>query len=331
MAQDKISMAIKKALSQLVFSYLKWLLLVLIGAYLLSGVYKIDKDSVGVVTRFGAVLHRAVPPGLHYKLPRPIDTVHRVAVKQVKTMQLTDFFIQKEKPLSRWRGDAFYFDTEIDPYCITGDDNIVAIKLLLKYTVSDPLIYLFRNKDSDALLERTAASIVVHMLAQRRIDEILTSGKKQIELELLKALRSRIAALHMGIGINFLEIENISPPQTVEDAFNQVINAKVNKKQVLNEAQGYYNRVVPRARSSADQIVQNALAEKHERIAKAQGQTARFLARLESHRQDPATSRKKIYLSFIQSLYPNLKEIRVVDANGSRGTAPLLFPAISAN
>lgn len=331
MAQDRISQAIKKALGQLVFGYLKWLLLVLIGAYLLSGIYKIDKDSVGVVTRFGAVLHRSMPPGLHYKLPRPIDAVHHVAVKQVKNLQLTDFLMEKDKPLSRSRGDAFFFDTEIDPYCITGDNNIVAIKLLLKYTVSDPVAYLFSNKESDALLERTAASLVVHMLAQRRIDEILTSGKKQIESEILKALRSRIVALKMGIGINFLEIENISPPSTVEDAFNQVINAKVNKKQVLNEAQGYYNRVVPKARSSADQILQDALANKHERIAKAQGQSARFLSRLQSHRQDPETSKKKIYLSFIQSLYPNLKEIRVVDSNGSCGAVPLMFPVVSAN
>lgn len=331
MARDRIALAAKKALSQLVFSYLKWLLLILFGAYLISGIYKIDKDSVGVVTRFGGVLHHAVPPGLHYKLPWPIDKVDRVAVKQVKTVQLSDFFMQNSRPVNQSRGDAFFFDTEIDPYCITGDNNIVAVRLLLKYTINDPVAYLYKNKKSATLMERAAASIVVHMLAQRKVDEILTFGKKQIELEMLKALRSRIDVLKTGISITFLEIENISPPEEVEDAFNQVINAKVNKKQVLNEAQGYYNRIVPKARSSADQMVQDAMAYKRERILKAEGQASRFLSRLEGYRQDPVTSRRKIYLAFIKSLYPKLKEIRVVHPNGSNSGFPVQFSATSSD
>lgn len=331
MSQDRIAQAAKRALSQLVFSYLKWLLLVLFGAYLLSGIYKIDKDSVGVVTRYGAVRHGAVAPGLHYKLPWPVDTVYRVAVKQVKTVQLSDFLKDDAKPISHSRGNAFFFDTEIDPYCITGDNNIVAVKLLLKYTISDPVAYLFRNKKSGTLLERTAASIVVHMLAQRKIDEILTFGKRQIELEMLKALRSKTEQLNTGISVTFLEIENISPPDRVEEAFNQVINAKVNKKQILNEAQGYYNRMVPKARSSADQIVQGALAYKHERIVTAEGQASRFLSRLDGYRQDPVTSRRKIYLTFIKSFYPNLKEIRVVGNNGPNSSFTLPLHQAFAN
>jgi membrane protease subunit HflK len=330
MGRDRVSHAAKKALSQLCFIYLKRLLLVLFGAYLLSGIYKIDKDSVGVVTRYGAIRHRAIPPGLHYKMPWPIDTVHRVAVKQVKTLRISDFFKDKTKKSHSARGNGFFSDTDIDPYCITGDNNIVAVKLLLKYTVSDPVKYLFNHKKSDALMERAAASTVFHMLAQRKVDEVLTFGKKQIELEMLKALRSQIGRLETGISITFLEIESISPPEKVEDAFNQVINAKVNKKKVLNEAQGYYNRVVPRARSSADQIVQDALAYKHERVLKAQGDASRFLSRLDGYRQDPVTGRRKIYQAFIQSLYPNLKEIRVVDGNGTNNGFAFPLPQASA-
>lgn len=326
MSQDRVSHAAKKALSQLIFIYLKWLLLVLFGAYLLSGIYKIDKDSVGVVTRYGAIRHSAILPGLHYKLPWPIDTVYRVAVKQVKTLRLSDFIKDKAGQSHGGRGDGFFFDTEIDPYCITGDNNIVSVRLLLKYTVSDPVKYLFNHKNSEALVERAAASTVVHMLARREVDEVLTFGKKQIELEMLNLLRSQIGRLDTGISITFLEVENISPPEKVEDAFNQVINAKVNKKKVLNEAQGYYNRVVPHARSSADQIVQDAQAFKHERILKAQGDASRFLSRLDGYRRDPVTGRRKIYQAFIQSVYPNLKEIRVVDGNGFQSGFTYPFP-----
>lgn len=331
MPRDRIALAARKALHQLIFTYLKGLMGVLAAAYLLSGIYKIENDAVGVVTRFGTLLHPSVPPGLHYKLPWPVDEVRRVAVKQVKTLRLSDFYLEKGDRINGSRGNHFFFETDIDPYCITGDNNIVAVNLLIKYTIADPVQYLFENKQSDRLMERTAAAVVVHNLARRKIDDILTSGKKQIEREMLSAMRYRMKALKTGISITFLEIEQIRPPHTVEDAFNQVINAKVNKRQMLNEAQGYYNRRVPKARSSADQIVQNAMAHKHERVSGAQGQTARFLSRLEGYQQDPVTVRKNIFLSFVRSIYPNLKEIRVVAPNGSSRSFPMHRPLFSSD
>ena len=326
MKQGGINRAAKNAFNQLVFVYLKWLMVVLVTAYFFSGIYKIDKDSVGVVTRFGALLHAAVPPGLHYKFPWPVDAVQHVPVKQVKTLHLSDFITEKGKPIADSRGNAFKFKTEIDPYCITGDNNIVAVNMMLKYTVGDPVKYLLKNKQSEYFIERVAAAIIVRQLARRRIDEILTFGKKQIELELLQALRAEIEPLDTGINISFLEMERMAPPEKVEADFNQVINAKVNKNQALNEAQGYYNRVVPEARTYADELLQSARATKRERVLKAEGQASRFLSRLDAHRRNPAASRRKLYLNFIRTLYPNLKEIRVVDGAGPGNTRHMTMP-----
>lgn len=326
MKQDGITQAVNDALKQLISLYLKWLMLVLVIAYLFSGIYKIDKDSVGVVTRFGAMLHPAVPPGLHYKLPWPVDAVFRIPVKQVKTLHLSDFIREKNKPINDSRGNAFAFETEIDPYCITGDNNIVAVNMMLKYTVGDPAKYMLKHKQSEYFIERVAAAIIVRQLARRRIDEILTFGKKQIELELLQVLKAEIEPLDTGINISFLEMERISPPETVEAEFNQVTNAKVKKNQVLNEAQGYYNRVVPEARTYADELLQSTRAAKRERILKAEGQVSRFLSRLEGYRLNPVAGRRKLYLDFIRTLYPSLKEIRVVGGKEPSKAHPMLVP-----
>ena len=326
MKQDGITRAVNNALKQLVFIYLKWLMLVLVIAYLFSGIYKIDKDSVGVVTRFGGIVQPAVPPGLHYKLPWPVDAVFRIPVKQVKTLHLSDFIREKDKPITDSRGNAFAFETEIDPYCITGDNNIVAVNMMLKYTVGDPVKYILNHKQSEYFIERAAAAIIVRQLARRRIDEILTFGKKQIELELLQVLKAEIEPLDTGINISFLEMERISPPEKVEAEFNQVTNAKVKKNQALNEAQGYYNRVVPEARTYADELLQSARAAKRERILKAEGQVSRFLSRLEGYRLNPVAGRRKLYLDFVRTLYPSLKEIRVVDGKEPSKAHPIRVP-----
>ncbi len=207
------------------------------------------------------------------------------------------------------------------PYCITGDNNIVSCTLTLKYTISDPVSYLFKNRQSQAFVHRAAASCVVHQLAQLNVDDVLTTGKKAIEFQLKQAINKKIEALKTGITISFLEIEEISPPSKVQDAFNKLINAKVQKKKMINQAQGYRNRTFPEARMLADKIIQEATAYKKEKMLHAEGEAASFLDRLAGYQTNPVVNRRKIYLDFIKTLYPALKEIRVVDsAEGKTST-----------
>ncbi|MGH6904129.1 MAG: hypothetical protein ACREIR_15455, partial [Geminicoccaceae bacterium] len=55
----------------------RWLALaalVVLGAYLATGVYVVDTDEEAVVRRFGAIAAE-VGPGMHYRLPWPVDRV----------------------------------------------------------------------------------------------------------------------------------------------------------------------------------------------------------------------------------------------------------------
>lgn len=315
MSTGSVSEALKKTGRQLVFNYSKWLLIVGLIAYAFSGIYKIERDSIGVLIRFGKVVEANVLPGLHYKLPWPIDRVISVPVKQVKTIEINDFsstYTLAESGVSY----AFYNNTNIAPYCITGDNNLVAITLEIKYNIADPVDYFFRTKQPEAFIERIAANLIIHQLAHLHIDDVLTTGKKQLEFDLQNLLLEELDKYNTGIRISFLEIKEIVPPQTVQDDFDRVINAEVEKKQMLNEAQGYQNRIVPEARTEADIIIQDAEAYKREKTLQAEGEAARFLSRLKGYQQNPKAQREKIYLDFVKTVYPQLKEIRVIDANG---------------
>ena len=317
MQKSKLAQAFFVSCHQLVHVYLKWLFIFFCGLYMASGVYNIERNAVGVQTRFGAVIEPRVPPGLHYKLPWPIDRIRKIPLRQVKTLTVNDFALKYTADES---GRAFKFQkaTHLDPYCISGDNNIVSCTLIIKYTISDPVAYLFSNKQSEAFVGRAAASSVVHQLAQLQVDDILTSGKKSLEFHIKQELNEEMEALNTGVTISFLEIKEISPPSKVQDEFNKVINAKVHKKKIINQAQGYHNRIVPQARMKADKIVQEATAYKNEKVLRAEGKSARFLSRLAGYRQQPSTNRKKIYLDFIKTLYPSLAEIRVVGAKSGK-------------
>ncbi|MEE4136927.1 MAG: SPFH domain-containing protein, partial [Desulforhopalus sp.] len=187
MAGQTIGRFLGRALHHLVWVYSKWLLIVALIAYALSGIYKIERDSVGVLTRFGKVVDASIPPGLHYKLPWPVDRVQPVVIREVKTLIINDFgsrFRLKEGGAAY----SFYNYTDLEPYCLTGDNNIVAITLVIKYTIDDAVKYLYAMKNPEYYIERSVAELIVHRLAALQIDEVLTRGKKQLEFDLQNAL-----------------------------------------------------------------------------------------------------------------------------------------------
>ncbi|MCK5809390.1 hypothetical protein KAH37_10425, partial [bacterium] len=135
------------ALTTVFTRYLKWVFILFGTLYAISGVYKIDRNEIGVVVQFGKVVENRVLPGLHYTLP--FNTLHKVSVKEIQTQTIDRFS-------TSFANDSlaaqFKDKTGINPYIITGDNNIVTIKLLVKYKVTDPYHYLFIVKDATAFL-----------------------------------------------------------------------------------------------------------------------------------------------------------------------------------
>ncbi|MCG8549676.1 MAG: FtsH protease activity modulator HflK [Desulfobacterales bacterium] len=323
-----IHQALTKAGRQLIHIYLKWLFILALVIYCLSGIYQIKGDAVGVLSRFGKIVEPRVLPGLHYKLPWPIDKIDIVPVREVKTLVIRDFSsgFQDEANHNGASG-VFFRKTKLVPYCITGDNNIIAITLVIKYTIDDPVQYLYGITNPAYFMECCTADLIVHHLACLEIDKILTFGKKQLELDIQTELISKLAQFNTGIRLTFLEIKEITPPEKVQQYFDKVINAEVEKKKVLNQAQGKYNRAVPAARSEANAIVQSARAYKSKKILAAEGQAARFSSRYQAYKKNPEANLEKIYLDFIKTLYPKLGEIRVVKNREHDPMTTLLIPS----
>ena len=313
MKQGTVSRGLTEAVRQLFQVYSKYLLVFALIVYGLSGFYKIKEDAVGVHTRFGRIVEAKVLPGLHYRWPWPIDKVDAVSVREVKTLVIDDFSSRFKDP-EGGTSHAFFKRTNVAPYCITGDNNIVAVTLVIKYTIDDPVKYIYGMKRPDYFMERCTADLIVHHLASQEIDEVLTFGKKQLEFDLQKALCKTLEQFNTGIDVTFLEIKEIIPPDTVQQDFDKVINAEVAKKKSLNQAQGYRNRVVPSARTEANKKVQAALTYKTDKILSAEGETSRFASRYQAYLENPEVNQHKIYLEFVKSLYPKIGEIRVVDS-----------------
>lgn len=318
-----MSKTIRHHLKDTANSLLRYFFLVIFTAlavvYVLSGFYTISESELGVIQRFGKVVDGKVEPGGHYKFPWPIDTITKVPVKTTHTIEIQDFSLKKAAESD----NNFRKATGLSSYCITGDNNIVFIDFLIRYNIVDPVKYLFNIKSNEDYLKQIACSSAINSLAGKTVDDILTVGKKSVEIYLKNEIQQNLDNLNSGLGISAIEIKEVSPHKGVRTFFERVINAQIQKRELINKAESYRNEKLPKTNGMVMQIKEEAKGYKTEVVSRAQGEVDRFTKQLEEYSKAKKVTKQRMYLDFILKNFPALKKIIVVDASGNESIVDL--------
>ncbi len=293
------------------------LVLLLILIYLLSGIYSISSNEIGVLCRFGRMISDNIMPGIHYALPWPIDSVTRVPVKAVHTLDIEQFFEESQT------ASIFSRLTGLSSYAVTGDNNIVTLNFTIQYNISKPAYYLFAVRNQELALRSMACNTVIHALAEMPIDDIITIGKGAIERSIKIKLQELLDSINAGVQVTFVELNVVRPPEIVQEFFDDVINAQIDKQQMINQAESYRNEKIPEASAAADRIISEARAYKNSVVSKAEGQTQRFLNLLEEYKKEKRLTRRRLYLDFVRDIFPNL-EGKFIVSSTEKGPAATL-------
>ena len=110
-----------------------------------------------------------------------------------------------------------------------------------------------------------------------------------------------------------MQLKNINPPREVQASFNEVNKAKQDRENMMNIANGEYNKVVPRASGEAEQKISVAEGYKLKRVNEALGDVAAFNAVLAEYLKAPDVTRTRIYLETMAEVLPQVKERVIVD------------------
>ena len=283
-------------------------------AWLLSGVFLVGPDEIGVVKTFGTRV-RAEKPGIHYHLPYPISSVLKPKVGQIHRLE---FGFREAAPGEPWP----YESVREESLMLTGDENIVDLWFILQYRISDADKYLFRINDPVRTLRSAAEAVMREVVGKNRIDEVLTTGKQAIVQEVTTELQAVLDNYGCGLKVTGVQLQSVQPPAQVRDAFKKVVSAREEKNKMVNEAQSYANEVVPVSRGEAAGIEMAAEAYLEERLKKAQGETVRFKALLEEYRKAEDVTRKRLYLDGMEEVLSRAGRI-VLDPT-DRNVMPLL-------
>lgn len=277
--------------------------LVVLALFLLgNSVYSIREQENAVVTTFG-VPHTVSTSGLHFKVPF------------VQRVQKVDMTI-KGLPIGY---DAQTNESTVsESLMITSDLNFVNVDFFLEYRVVDPVAYLYASQDPTLILRTLAQSYIRDTIGLYPVDDVITTGKNQIQSEIKDKLAARIEAEGIGLQVVNVSIQDAEPPTAeVLAAFKEVENAKQGADTAVNNANKYRSEQLPAAEAQADQVRQNAEAAKESRINEANGQVARFNEMYAEYVKYPAITKQRMYYEAMEDVLPGLRVI-ITDGAGTR-------------
>jgi len=278
---------------------------VLIGIlviWLLTGIYVVGPDEVGVVRTFGEFT-RVTQSGLNWKFPSPIETANTPKVTEVKRIE---FGFRSLK-------NGQYRTVEKESLMLTGDENIVDAEMIVQYKIKDPVKYLFNIVEPELTVREAAEASLRTVVGRNKIDETLTTGKFTIQEETKEQVQSILDKYESGIHIVAVQLQDVSPPKEVIGAFKDVASAKEDKNRMINQAEGYRNDVIPKARGEAEAMIRDAEGFKESRIKRAEGDATKFTTILKEYKKAKSITEKRLFLETMEKVLPGIDKIIVPD------------------
>lgn len=274
----------------------KLLILLILILYLASGIYIVQPNEQGVIRRFGKFT-RIDSPGLHYHLPFPFETAVTPSVTEVKRIEIG---------FRTARGG--YLEVPEEALMLTGDENIVSAESIVQYRIKNAADYLFNIIDPELTVRNAAEAALRQVIGSRKIDDALTEGKYEIQEETKLLIQELLDLYQSGILVTAVQLQDVNPPEEVSAAFKDVASAKEDKSKFINEAEGYRNDVIPKARGEAAKIVKEAEGYKIERIRRAEGDVAKFNQILAEYQNGKEVTRNRLYIETMESVLPHMKK-----------------------
>ena len=270
--------------------------------WLFTGVYMVGPDEIGVVRTFGEYT-RVAQSGLNYHFPYPIEQVNTPAVTEVKRIEIG----------FRTLRNGQYRTVEKESLMLTGDENIVDAEMIVQYKIKDPVAYLFNIMAPELTVREAAEASLRTVVGRNKIDETLTTGKFKIQEETKSQLQAILDKYESGIHVVAVQLQDVSPPKEVIGAFKDVASAKEDKNRMINQAEGYRNDVIPKARGEAEAMIRDAEGFREARIKRSEGDAEKFTTILKEYRKAKSITRKRLYLETMEKVLPGIEKIVVPD------------------
>lgn len=309
--------------------------------YLLSGVYTVAPGEEAVARLFGKEVQEQITEGLHYYPPWPFGIIEKVNVMEIRRVDIgvsmkegPTLFPKKRSspppaPAGGEGGHGMHGaqSETVEPpgptpvssknQFLTGDENILEIKMNIQYRIKDAAAYLFNTNLPDSYVPYVIRAAVTEIFGKMQVDDLLTVAKSQIQKLIAQKAQSMLDEYRTGLSVLNVNFQEVNPPQEVAQAFRDVASAKEEREEKINKAQGYSNAVVPEARGKAQKAVSDGEGYREEVANLARGDAERFLAMFREYQKAKKITEYRLYLETMEKVLSKANKF-VVDSKKER-------------
>jgi modulator of FtsH protease HflK len=276
--------------------------------WLASGFYIVNQGDHGVILRFGKKSELVELPGLHWRLPYPIERVEKVNLEKVFPIEIGYRSNPRSSGKTKMGKEALM---------LTQDENIIDVEFAIQYKIKNAYDFLFNLRDSEMTIRQATESAVREVVGKSTMDFVLTEGRGAVDQNIFDLLQKILDRYQSGIQITRVEMQRSQPPEEVKAAFDDAVKAREDEQRLKNEAEAYSNDVIPRARGAAARIEQEAEGYKQSSIARAAGDARRFTAIANEYVKAPAVTRERLYIETMEQVLSNTTKIFVDQKGGN--------------
>ncbi len=307
--------------------------------YIGSGLFTVRPGQSGLIVRFGAPVATDLAPGLHFRLPWPIDAdrvvdrdaIRRLAfglddaapseARQHRPPRQSEMF-GTPPPLASG-GVVFRKDnTPPGTYFLTGDSNVIDLRFTIHWRVADATRFATAIEAAEPLIQSLALAGLRGATAASGIDAIYTTAREAIERQVAQSVQGELDRYGAGIAIVATHILYDHPPDEVHDSFRDVASAQEDKLRTINRAQTFAIEKVNHSRGDARAMIEAAEGFRDERILRSEGEAAAFRTRLDAYRAAPDLARFRLRMEAAEAALAGAPKL-IAPTKPARGPAGL--------
>jgi len=271
--------------------------------WLFSGFFMIQEGQAGVVLTFGKYDYTA-RPGINWRMPWPIQSTETVNLSAVRSVEVG-------------RSVMIKGTNQKDSSMLTEDENIIDVRFAVQYRLKDPMEYLFNNRDPDMAVVQAAETAVREIVGRSKMDTVLYEGREKIAIDLALAIQAILDSYKTGIFVTSVTVQNVQPPEQVQAAFDDAVKAGQDRERLKSEGEAYANDILPRAKSTAARLIQEAEGYRARVSAMAEGDALRFKQIYSEYAKAPQVTRDRMYIDTMKEIYNNVTKVLVDTAKSN--------------
>lgn len=229
-----------------------------------AGVKVVPQSETRVIERLGR-FHSVLSPGLNFIIPfidKP-KTIYTRRVEQgiggrhvVRTVATTVIDLREQ---------VYDFPSQ---QVITRDNVTTEINALLYFQITDPKKAVYEIDNLPNAIEKLTQTSLRNVIGELELDETLTS-RDTINTKLQAILDD--ATNKWGLKVNRVELQDITPPESVRVAMEKQMQAERNRRAEILNAEGEKQSLILRSEGEKASQINKAEARKQSEILRAEG------------------------------------------------------------